>query len=100
VVRWSAVLAVFGATCLGACDTRPLRYGGGTSPSELDGGASDTRGGDGGTGEAADAGVIVPARRLLTVGDYFSCGLRNEGTAGCWGFNGDGQATPPRDKLT
>ncbi|HUO38578.1 MAG TPA: hypothetical protein VMU34_12420, partial [Mycobacterium sp.] len=100
MVRSSGALAVLGVVCLGACDARPLRYGGGTSPSVLDGGTPDgDGGGDGGTSDAADGGMIVPARRQVTVGDNFSCALRQDRTAACWGFNGDGQATPAPAKL-
>ncbi len=94
---------MFGAACLSACDARPLRYPGTDSRDgaavQLDGAAGDTVDG-GGTGNAADAGTIGLPPLLLSVGDNFSCALRGDSTAACWGWSGNGQATPPPDKLT
>ena len=36
----------------------------------------------------------------MSAGGYHTCGLRTDGSAACWGWNTDGQATPPAGTFT
>ncbi len=87
VYRALAILVGWGVVWLGACDARPLRHAG------LSGGGDAAIGdpADAALGDLSDgAGVIEPARQRIATGDFFSCALRADGTAACWGFNGSG----------
>lgn len=73
------------------------------------GGGSSTNPGNGATGpgggdlETPDPGGGGPATRhspRLVLGSEHSCGLREDGTAACWGNNAYGQATPPPGRFT
>ncbi|MBL8252925.1 MAG: M6 family metalloprotease domain-containing protein, partial [Candidatus Competibacter sp.] len=37
----------------------------------------------------------TPPSLVVSAGHYYTCGLRIDGTAACWGYNGQGQANSP-----
>ena len=55
-----------------------------------------------GEGSAIDHGQAIPPQNerfvWISAGAAHTCGLRPDGTAVCWGHNGDGRASPPRDE--
>ena len=43
---------------------------------------------------------LTEAWQAVSAGGWHTCALRNDGTVACWGYNQDGQATPPPGTFT
>ena len=46
----------------------------------------------------ADDTWLLP--ETISTGGYHACGIKNDGTLACWGYNGNGQSTPPAGTFT
>ena len=102
-VHTSNIDALAAAGVTSGCSTEPLRYCPGRDTTRAQMATFLSRAlrlGSPGPTPPAEDGPEGGGFTAVSAGNGFSCGIRSDGTAACWGRNSDGQAEAPEGEFS